>query len=121
MIRAGMYGWAAASLALAMPALAQVNPVFDMPVLTMNAALAGNARHASGSARGDARRAAPTTTAPVSFPYAASPELRRQVLARFLARVERQSPTDAARIRHAFARHDYARTYAQIVTPYGLR
>jgi len=123
---------AALGALLAGPAQAQVNPIFDMPVLTMNAAIAANTRAIQ---RGTHDRSARAARVPISrafavspqagaaglrMTYVATPALKKQVLAQFLDRVARNNPRYAADARRELTRQDYASIYPGIVAPYGL-
>lgn len=123
------------SATIAGPALAQVNPVFDMPVLTMNAAIDAN-NQAIARGAGGGGRVARTARAPIGrafaapagpdavnlhLTYSASAALRKEVLAGFLGRVQRNSPQYAAVARDQLGRHDYASIFRGIVAPYGIR
>jgi hypothetical protein len=120
-----------------LPALAQdISPVFDMNVLGMNGAIEANNQYVmrGGGSQGGMAAAPPRIAwgqalsrpaqpgvAATRLTYAPTAALKKQAMAEFLDRVEKNDPKNAQATRAAFANQDYARIWQGIVAPFGLR
>jgi hypothetical protein len=106
----------------------EISPVFDMGGLANAASLGAVIQQEqeragvqpSNPLRSLFAQPAPADAANLPMDYAATPEVRRQALADFIARIRQNNPQDADAAARELQRNDYAAIYDGIVQPYGL-